>query len=190
MLVSTGERISMALLVHGPGRPRRATRPSFTGSQVGIITDDDHTRAKIREVRGRPPPRSAGRRKGTRSWRGSRASPLTREITTLGRGGSDATAVALAAVLDADACEIYTDVTGVFTADPRIVPEAHRINRISFEEMLEIAATGGRVLMLRAVEFAREPQCPTACAEQLHLGARHVGGGGGCRTWKMLSSPL
>ena len=83
-----------------------------------------------------------------------------REITTLGRGGSDATAVALAAVLDADVCEIYTDVTGVFTADPRIVPEAHRINRISFEEMLEMAATGGRVLMLRAVEFARNHNVP------------------------------
>ncbi len=83
-----------------------------------------------------------------------------REITTLGRGGSDATAVALAAVLEADACEIYTDVTGVFTADPRIVPEAHRINRISFDEMLEMAATGGRVLMLRAVEFARNHNVP------------------------------
>ena len=83
-----------------------------------------------------------------------------REITTLGRGGSDATAVALAAVLNADVCEIYTDVTGVFTADPRIVPEAHRINRISFEEMLEMAATGGRVLMLRAVEFARNHNVP------------------------------
>ena len=83
-----------------------------------------------------------------------------REITTLGRGGSDATAVALAAVLDADVCEIYTDVTGVFTADPRIVPEAHRINRISFDEMLEMAATGGRVLMLRAVEFARNHNVP------------------------------
>jgi aspartate kinase len=85
---------------------------------------------------------------------------MEREITTLGRGGSDATAVALAAVLDADVCEIYTDVTGVFTADPRIVPEAHRINRISFDEMLEMAATGGRVLMLRAVEFARNHNVP------------------------------
>ena len=83
-----------------------------------------------------------------------------RDITTLGRGGSDTTAVALAAVLEADACEIYTDVTGVFTADPRIVPEAHRINRISFDEMLEMAATGGRVLMLRSVEFARNHNVP------------------------------
>ena len=83
-----------------------------------------------------------------------------REITTLGRGGSDATAVALAAVLGADACEIYTDVTGVFTADPRVVPTAHRINRITFEEMLEIAATGGPRPQLRAVEFARNHNVP------------------------------
>ena len=95
-----------------------------------------------------------------RWWPGFQGVSAAREITTLGRGGSDATAVALAAVLDADVCEIYTDVTGVFTADPRIVPEAHRINRISFEEMLEMAATGGRVLMLRAVEFARNHNVP------------------------------
>ena len=83
-----------------------------------------------------------------------------RNITTLGRGGSDTTAVALAAVLGADACEIYTDVTGVFSADPRVVPDAHRLARISFEEMLEIAATGGRVLQLRSVEFARNHDVP------------------------------
>ena len=132
---------------------------SFTGSQVGIITDDDHTRAKIREVKGDRlrEALAAGKVPVVAGFQGVSAA---REITTLGRGGSDATAVALAAVLNADACEIYTDVTGVFTADPRIVPEAHRINRISFEEMLEMAATGGRVLMLRAVEFARNHNVP------------------------------
>ena len=132
---------------------------SFTGSQVGIITDNDHTRAKILEVKADRlrEALAAGRVPVVAGFQGV---SIDREITTLGRGGSDATAVALAAVLDADACEIYTDVTGVFTADPRVVPTAHRINRISFEEMLEIAATGGRVLMLRAVEFARNHNVP------------------------------
>ncbi len=158
MLVSTGERISMSLLVMALA-DLGVDAASFTGSQVGIITDDDHTRAKILEVKGDRlrEALAAGKVPVVAGFQGVSA---TREITTLGRGGSDATAVALAAVLDADACEIYTDVTGVFTADPRIVPEAHRINRISFEEMLEMAATGGRVLMLRAVEFARNHNVP------------------------------
>jgi aspartate kinase len=132
---------------------------SFTGSQVGIITDSDHTRAKILEVRG-DLVREALAQGKVPVVAGFQGVSTEREITTLGRGGSDATAVALAAVLDADVCEIYTDVTGVFTADPRIVPEAHRIGRISFDEMLEMAATGGRVLMLRAVEFARNHNVP------------------------------
>jgi aspartate kinase len=158
MLVSTGERISMALLVMALA-DLGVDASSFTGSQVGIITDGEHTRAKIREVRGDRlrEALAAGKVPVVAGFQGVSAA---REITTLGRGGSDATAVALAAVLDADVCEIYTDVTGVFTADPRIVPEAHRINRISFEEMLEMAATGGRVLMLRAVEFARNHNVP------------------------------
>ena len=143
---------------HGAGRPG-VEGPSFTGSQVGIITDGDHTRAKIKQVKGDRlrEALAAGKVPVVAGFQGVSAE---REITTLGRGGSDATAVALAAVLNADACEIYTDVTGVFTADPRIVPEAHRINRISFDEMLEMAATGGRVLMLRAVEFARNHNVP------------------------------
>ena len=132
---------------------------SFTGSQVGIITDNDHTRAKILEVRG-DLVREALAQGKVPVVAGFQGVSIEREITTLGRGGSDATAVALAAVLDADVCEIYTDVTGVFTADPRIVPQAHRIGRISFNEMLEMAATGGRVLMLRAVEFARNHNVP------------------------------
>jgi aspartate kinase len=158
MLVSTGERISMSLLCMALAE-LGVDAASFTGSQVGIITDNDHTRAKILEVKADRlrEALAAGRVPVVAGFQGV---SIDREITTLGRGGSDATAVALAAVLGADACEIYTDVTGVFTADPRVVPTAHRINRISFEEMLEIAATGGRVLMLRAVEFARNHNVP------------------------------
>jgi aspartate kinase len=158
MLVSTGERISMSLLCMALAE-LGVDAASFTGSQVGIITDNDHSRAKILEVKADRlrEALAAGRVPVVAGFQGV---SIDREITTLGRGGSDATAVALAAVLGADACEIYTDVTGVFTADPRVVPTAHRINRISFEEMLEIAATGGRVLMLRAVEFARNHNVP------------------------------
>jgi aspartate kinase len=158
MLVSTGERISMSLLVMALA-DLGVEGQSFTGSQVGIITDGDHTRAKIKEVKGDRLRQAlaAGKVPVVAGFQGVSAE---REITTLGRGGSDATAVALAAALKADVCEIYTDVTGVFTADPRIVPEAHRIPRISFNEMLEMAATGGRVLMLRAVEFARNHNVP------------------------------
>jgi aspartate kinase len=158
MLVSTGERISMSLLCMALAE-LGVDAASFTGSQVGIITDNDHTRAKILEVKADRlrDALAAGQVPVVAGFQGV---SIDREITTLGRGGSDATAVALAAVLGADACEIYTDVTGVFTADPRVVPTAHRINRISFEEMLEISATGGRVLMLRAVEFARNHNVP------------------------------
>jgi aspartate kinase len=158
MLVSTGERISMALLCMALSE-LGVDAASFTGSQVGIITDSDHTRAKILEVRADRLRQALAEGK-VPVVAGFQGVSADREITTLGRGGSDATAVALAAVLDADVCEIYTDVTGVFTADPRVVSEAHRINRISFEEMLEMAATGGRVLMLRAVEFARNHNVP------------------------------
>jgi aspartate kinase len=158
MLVSSGERISMALLcmaLADLGVPSA----SFTGSQAGIVTDTDHTRAKIVEIRaGRiTEALSAGKVPVVAGFQGV---STERDVTTLGRGGSDTTAVALAAVLGADVCEIYTDVTGVFSADPRVVPAAHRLPRISFEEMLEIAATGGRVLQLRAVEFARNHHVP------------------------------
>src|SRR5580698_804471 len=158
MLVSAGERITMPLLCMALAE-LGVEAASFTGSQAGIITDGDHTPAKILEVRADRlrEARAAGEVPVVAGFQGMSED---REITTLGRGGSDTTAVALAAVLDADACEIYTDVTGVFTADPRVVPTAHRINRISFDEMLEIAATGGRVLMLRAVEFARNHNVP------------------------------
>jgi aspartate kinase len=158
MLVSTGERISMSLLVMALAE-LGVEAASFTGSQVGIITDNDHSRAKILEVKA-DRLRDALAAGVVQVVAGFQGVSLDREITTLGRGGSDATAVALAAVLNADVCEIYTDVTGVFSADPRVVPTAHRIARISFEEMLEMAATGGRVLMLRAVEFARNHNVP------------------------------
>jgi aspartate kinase len=158
MLVSTGERITMSLLCMALA-DLGVDAASFTGSQVGIITDNDHTRAKILEVNA-DRVRAALAAGQVPVVAGFQGVSVDREITTLGRGGSDATAVALAAVLEADVCEIYTDVTGVFTADPRLVPEAHRINRISFDEMLEMAATGGRVLMLRAVEFARNHNVP------------------------------
>ncbi|MGH9091035.1 MAG: aspartate kinase [Acidimicrobiales bacterium] len=158
MLVSAGERISMSLLCMALADLGVAAT-SFTGSQAGIVTDTDHTRAKILEIRAdRVRDALAG---GTVPVvAGFQGVSTTHEVTTLGRGGSDTTAVALAAVLTAESCEIYTDVTGVFSADPRVVPDARRLPRVSFEEMLEIAATGGRVLQLRSVEFARNHHVP------------------------------
>jgi aspartate kinase len=132
---------------------------SFTGSQAGIVTDTDHTRARIVEVRA-DRLRQALDAGTVPVVAGFQGVSTARDVTTLGRGGSDTTAVALAAVLGAEACEIYTDVTGVFSADPRVVPDARRLGRVSFEEMLEIAATGGRVLQLRSVEFARNHRVP------------------------------
>ncbi len=127
---------------------------SFTGSQAGIVTDTEHGKAKIVEVRA-DRIREALDAGQVAIVAGFQGVSTTRDITTLGRGGSDTTAVALAAALDADACEIYTDVEGVYTADPRLVPDARRLPHVSFEEMLDMAATGGRVLALRSVEFAR-----------------------------------
>src|SRR5271169_5675079 len=158
MLLTAGERISMALVCMALA-DRGVESASFTGSQAGIITDNDHTRAKILEIR---PDRvrealDAGLTPVVAGFQGV---STDRDITTLGRGGSDVTAVALAAALKADVCEIYTDVTGVFSADPRVEPKARRLARVSFDEMMEIAATGGRVLMLRSVEFARRHGVP------------------------------
>jgi aspartate kinase len=127
---------------------------SFTGSQAGIVTDTDHGKAKIIEIRG-DRIRAAVSEGKVAIVAGFQGVSTALDITTLGRGGSDTTAVALAAALGADACEIYTDVEGVYTADPRIVPTARKLARVSFDEMLEMAATGGRVLALRSVEFAR-----------------------------------
>ena len=153
MLLTAGERISMALLsmaVEDLGQPA----VSFTGSQAGILTDTEHGKAKIIEVRG-DRIREALADGKVAIVAGFQGVSTARDITTLGRGGSDTTAVALAAALGADVCEIYTDVEGVYTADPRIVPTARKLARVSFDEMLEMAATGGRVLALRSVEFAR-----------------------------------
>ena len=153
MLLTAGERISMALLsmaVEDLGQPA----VSFTGSQAGIVTDTEHGKAKIIEVRGERIREALAEGK-VAIVAGFQGVSTARDITTLGRGGSDTTAVALAAALGADVCEIYTDVEGVYTADPRIVPTARKLARVSFDEMLEMAATGGRVLALRSVEFAR-----------------------------------
>ena len=153
MLLSTGERIACALVamaVHDLG----SEAVSFTGSQAGIITDPVHTKAKIREI---TPVRviealDRGQIVLVAGYQGF--SRDTMDVTTLGRGGTDATAVALAAALGAS-CEIYSDVLGVFTADPRIVPDARKLDSVSYEEMLEMASSGAKVLMLRAVELAR-----------------------------------
>ncbi|HEY0530620.1 MAG TPA: aspartate kinase [Actinoplanes sp.] len=159
MLLTAGERISMALLamaIHNLGYEAR----SYTGSQAGVLTTSTHGKARIIDV-------TPGRLR-TALDEGAIAivagfqgvSQDTKDITTLGRGGSDTTAVALAAALHADVCEIYTDVDGVFTADPRIVSDARHIQRITYEEMLELAAGGAKVLMLRCVEYARRFKVP------------------------------
>lgn len=153
MLLTAGERVSMALLCMALAE-LGVPAASFTGSQAGIVTDAEHTRAKILEIKGDRIRRALADGQ-VAVVAGFQGVSTAAEVTTLGRGGSDVTAVALAAVLGASCCEIYTDVSGVFSADPRLVPDARRLGKISFEEMLEIAATGGRVLMLRSVEFAR-----------------------------------
>ena len=159
MLLTAGERISMALVamaIHDLGFTAR----SFTGSQAGVITDEAHGKAKIIDVTpGRITQALAeGHVVIVAGFQG--VSQTTKEITTLGRGGSDTTAVALAAALHAEVCEIYSDVDGVFTADPRIVPRASKLERISAEEMLELAAAGSKILHLRCVEYARRYDLP------------------------------
>jgi aspartate kinase len=158
MLLTAGERKAMALLcmaLHDLGVPA----DSFTGSQAGIITDTFHTRARILEVKGDRLRQCLADGK-VPVVAGFQGVSTDNDVTTLGRGGSDTTAVALAAALGADACEKYSDVPGVFTADPRVVPDARRLASVSFEEMLEIAATGSGVVAFRAVEFARNHGVP------------------------------
>jgi len=153
MLLTAGERISMALLsmaINDLGH----NAVSFTGSQAGIVTDTTHGKAKIVEVR------SARVREALEEGKiaivaGFQGVSTARDVTTLGRGGSDTTAVAMAAALEADVCEIYTDVDGVYTADPRLVPGARKLRQVSFEEMLDLSANGAGVLALRSVEYAR-----------------------------------
>ncbi|MBG0814426.1 aspartate kinase [Planomonospora sp. ID82291] len=159
MLLTSGERISMALLAMAIANLGHEAR-SFTGSQAGVITDSTHGKARIIDV---TPSRirgalDEGQIAIVAGFQG--VSQNTKDITTLGRGGSDTTAVALAAALDADVCEIYTDVDGVFTADPRIVAKARKIPRISYEEMMEMAACGTKILHLRCVEYARRFSLP------------------------------
>jgi len=158
MLLTSGERVSMALLCMALAE-LGVDAVSYTGSQAGIITDTTHLKAKIVEIKA-DRLRAALDEGRVPVVAGFQGVSLERDVTTLGRGGSDTTAVALAASLGAEACEIYTDVPGVFSADPRIVPEARRLPRVSFEEMLDIAASGGRVLALRSVEFARNHGVP------------------------------
>jgi aspartate kinase len=154
MLLSTGERISCALCamaIHDLGH--RAI--SLTGSQAGIVTDASHTKARILDVRADRIEAALAEDMIVLVAGFQGVSTTSRDVTTLGRGGSDTTAVALAAAVSADVCEIYTDVSGVYSADPRIVPDARKLEVVSFEEMLEMAASGAKVLQLRSVEYAR-----------------------------------
>ena len=159
MLLTAGERISMAVLamaIHDLGMEAR----SYTGSQAGLITDATHGKARIIDV---APERikqalDEGAIPIVAGFQG--VSKSTKDITTLGRGGSDTTAVALAAALDADVCEIYTDVDGIFSADPRVVPAAKKLKTVTYDEMLELAASGAKVLHLRCVEYARRYDMP------------------------------
>ncbi len=159
MLLTAGERISMALLAMAIGNLGLSAQ-SFTGSQAGVITDSKHGKARIIDV---TPGRissalAAGHIAIVAGFQG--VSQDTKDITTLGRGGSDTTAVALAAALGAELCEIYTDVDGVYTADPRLVPNARKLDRVSYDDMMEMAAAGAKVLMLRCVEYARRYGMP------------------------------
>ena len=159
MLLTAGERISMALLAMAIGNLGHEAR-SFTGSQAGVLTTSTHGKARIIDVK---PGRivealNDGAIAIVAGFQGINQD--TNDVTTLGRGGSDTTAVALAAALDADVCEIYTDVDGVYTADPRIVPAARKLDSVTYEEMLELAASGAKVLHLRCVEYARRYDLP------------------------------
>jgi aspartate kinase len=156
MLLTAGERISMALLSMAINEQGRGAI-SFTGSQAGIVTDTTHGKARILEVKAQRV-REALDAGSIAIVAGFQGVSTAFDVTTLGRGGSDTTAVALAAALGADYCEIFTDVDGVFTADPRLVPSARKLHAVSYEEMLELSASGAKVLMLRSVEYARNYQ--------------------------------
>ncbi len=158
MLLTTGERQTAALMTMAL-LDRGIDAISYTGSQVGIITDTAHRKAKIVEVKGDRVRQSLSEGKVC-VIAGFQGVSTAKEITTMGRGASDLTASALAQAMDADACEIYTDVTGVFTADPRIVPQARKLAKVHFDEMLEMAGAGSKVLALRSVEFARNHDVP------------------------------
>jgi aspartate kinase len=169
MLLSAGERISMALLAIALNS-RGISAVSFTGSQAGILTDSSHGSAKILDIRGTRVRDSIADGKVVIVAGFQGVDPESKEVTTLGRGGSDATAVALAAALGADSVEIYTDVDGVFTADPRIVPDATKLAEIPYDEMLELSAGGAGVLMSRSVEFGRRFDIPIHVRSSFHEG--------------------
>ena len=169
MLLTAGERISMALLAMAI-RDLGVEAVSLTGSQAGIITNTVHGRAEIEEVRAFRVKEHLDKGDVVIVAGFQGVSATSKEITTLGRGGSDATAVAMASYLQADACEIYTDVDGVFTADPRVVPEARKLDEVSFEEMAELAAAGAGVLMLRSVEMGRRWGVPLHVRSSFHDG--------------------
>ena len=173
MLLTAGERISMALVamaIQDHGIPAM----SLTGSQAGILTTAVHGSAEIIDIRAHRVREGLDDGKVVIVAGFQGVDPVAKEITTLGRGGSDATAVALAAALEADVCEIYTDVDGVFSADPRLVPDAAKLDEISFEEMLELAGSGAGVLMARSVEFGRRYNIPIHVRSSFH---------GGVGTW-------
>jgi aspartate kinase len=159
MLLTAGERISMALLAMAISNLGHEAR-SFTGSQAGIITTSTHGKARVIDVT--PGRIQEALKEGAiaivAGFQG--VSQDTNDVTTLGRGGSDTTAVALAAALEADVCEIYTDVDGIFSADPRVVPAARKLSTVTYDEMLELAASGAKVLHLRCVEYARKYDLP------------------------------
>ena len=154
MLLSTGEQVSVALMAMAID-PLGSPGVSLTGAQIGIRTDSTHTKARIQSISTDRMQQAAGRRQHRHRRRVS-GDRRDFNITTLGRGGSDTTAVALAAVLRADACEIYTDVDGVYTTDPRLLPEARRVSQISYDEMLELASLGAGVMHSRSIEFAKK----------------------------------
>ncbi|HEX4730010.1 MAG TPA: aspartate kinase [Solirubrobacterales bacterium] len=169
MLLSTGERISCALCamaIHDMGHEAI----SLTGSQAGIVTDSSHTKARIIDVRADRIRQALDQDRIVLVAGFQGVSTDSRDVTTLGRGGSDTTAVALAAALQASVCEIYTDVAGVFTADPRLVPEARKLPYVSFEEMLEMSASGAGVLQLRSVEYARNHGVRIHCRSSIEDG--------------------
>lgn len=166
MLISTGEQVSVALLAMAIDK-LGLKAISFTGAQVGIITDGYHTKARILDINAKRIEEELKKGKIV-IVAGFQGVTLNQEITTLGRGGSNLTAVALAKTLGAKVCEMYTDVDGIFTADPRIVPEAKKLDRISYEEMLEMASSGAQILQARSVEFAKKFNVPIHVRSSFH----------------------
>jgi len=169
VLLSTGEQVTIALLCMAL-KARGCDARSYTGSQVKIVTDDSHTKARIQSIENHNinADLKAGRVVVVAGFQGV---DQNGNITTLGRGGSDTTAVALAAALKADECQIYTDVDGVYTTDPRVEPNARRLDKITFEEMLEMASLGSKVLQIRAVEFAGKYNVPLRVLHSFQEGA-------------------